>query len=414
MGGYGIFVTRLIAVAALVISVLGGTYLENRDGPDRAIAIVLLALVGASALMIRSAAIDPPFTMPRWAGISGVAIFTVAGGALCIAVPDGTATCLPFIAAWFAPRVFVSRTFEIGLLCVDVVALWAFCFRVDAAWWPYPVVVAGVIAAYQAGLRTRERAERTEFAELMLAREQALRSERERAAAATERERIARDLHDVLAHTLSGLAITLQNAAVLLRAGRADDAQSQVDRARALAVEGQGEARQALAALAPSTGTFPSRVDLAAAIDRTVRDHRALTGTAVTLRLDRLPELSGDVTSAVLAVLRESLTNVMRHAADSPVTVSVRAGEMGSAGSLGSPDGLLVLTVADEPGTPALPGGAGGMGLNGMATRIAAIGGTLRAGPTPKGWSVEVAVPMTDTASSTAHAGLRVTETTQR
>lgn len=402
MGGYGIFVTRSIAVAALVISVLGGTYLENRLGAERAIAIGLLAMVGLSAFLIRSAAIDPPFNPPRWAELAGIVIFTVAGGALCVAVPDGTATCLPFIAAWFAPRVPVSRVFEISLLCVDVVALWAFCLRVDAPWWPYPVVVAGVIAAYQAGLRTRERADRTEFAELMLAREQALRSERERAAAATERERIARDLHDVLAHTLSGLAITLQNASTLLHADREDEAQTQVDRARALAVEGLGEARQALAALAPNAGTDPVAVDLAAAIERTVRDHRAMTGTAITLTLRELPGVPARVSSAVLAVLRESLTNVLRHAPDSPIRVAA-----------GADDGVLTLTVADEPGEPARAAGSDGMGLAGMEARISAVNGTFHSGPTPKGWSVEVTVPCPPRATD-ATVGGSITEVTSR
>jgi len=397
VGGYGILLTRLIAVAALVISVLGGSYLENRDGPARVIAIGLLVLVGLSALLIRSAAIDPAFSTPRWAELVGVVIFTVAGGLLCVVVPDGTATCLPFIAAWFAPRVPVSRAFEISLLCVDVLALWAFCLRVAAPWWPYPVVVAGVIAAYQAGLRTRERAERTEFAELMLAREQALRSERERAAAATERERIARDLHDVLAHTLSGLAITLQNASTLLLAGRPDQAQTQVDRARALAVEGQGQARQPLAALAPD-GAIPAPVDLAAAIDRAVRDHRVMTGTAVSLNLGRLPELPAAVTSAVLAVLRESLTNVLRHAPNAPISVSATMSSTASAGA------ALTLIVADEPGTPAPAAGSGGMGLAGMQARINAVDGTLHAGPTPKGWSVELSVPLPDAVAAAIEA----------
>jgi signal transduction histidine kinase len=302
-------------------------------------------------------------------------------------VPDGTAVALPFIAAWFTPRVAMSRAVEIGLLVVDVAALLAFSLIVSSPWWMYPVVLAGVLATYQAGLRSRERLERAEIAELMLAREQALRSERERAAAAAERARIARDLHDVLAHTLSGLAITLQNASTLLHAGRTDGARTQVDRARALAVEGQAEARQALAALAPEPGDGPPSVDLPSAIDRAVRDHRALTGSPVTLSIGPLPDVPAVVTDAALAVLRESLTNVIRHAPDAPVSVSARVSDE-------SPGRALRLRVTDDPGGAAPAAGEGGNGVTGMRARVGAVGGTLRAGPTPTGWAVELTVPL--------------------
>ncbi len=388
MGGYGILVTRMIAVAALVITVLGGPDLETRQGPEAVLAAALLVLIAISALLIRSAAVDPVYSLPRWAELTGVILFTAAGGALCVVVPDGTAVSLPFIAAWFAPRVPVSRAFEIGLLCVDVGALWWFCVQVSAPWWTYPAALAGVIAAYQAGLRSRERADRVELAELMLAREQALRQERERAAAVAERERIARDLHDVLAHTLSGLAITLQNASTLLHSGRPEQALGQVDRARALAVEGQSEARLALAALAPEPGIGSAPVDVGAAIDRAVRDHRAMAGGDVALTLGSLPEIPAVVTSVVLAVLRESLANVIRHARSAPTRVS--------ASIVRQPDGdeVLALTVVDEPGTAAPPAAPGGMGLDGMRARAAAVGGTLAAGPSPNGWAVELAVPL--------------------
>ena len=386
MRGYGIIVTRLVVIAALVITLLGGQYLQDHPGIVTGLAIGLLLLITVSAMLIPPGATESAVTPPRWAEITCMVAFTLAGGALCVLVPDGTAVALPFIAAWFTPRVGVSRRFEIGLLIVDVAALWTFSLIVAGPWWTYPVVLAGVLAAYQAGLRSRERVERAELAELMLAREQALRSERERAAAAAERERIARDLHDVLAHTLSGLAITLQNASTLLHSGASDRAQVQVDRARALAVEGQAEARQALAALAP--GVAPAPVDISAAIDRAVRDHRALTGSAVTLSIGQLPDVPADVTSAALAVLRESLTNVIRHAPDAPVSVSARITQAPGPG----PE--LVLRVADDPGAPAPADGGGGLGVAGMRARVDAVGGSLRAGPTPTGWAVELTVPI--------------------
>jgi signal transduction histidine kinase len=156
-----------------------------------------------------------------------------------------------------------------------------------------------------------------------------------------------------------------------------------VDQARALAVEGQAEARQALAALTPAAVLNSAAVDLGSAIDRAVNDHRAMTGGDVRHQLDDLPAVSAAVGNTVLAVLRESLTNIVRHAPDTPVTVTARV-----------LTGDLLLTVVDEPGVSAQPAGRGGLGLAGMRSRAAALGGSLEAGPTPTGWLVRLSIPL--------------------
>ena len=93
------------------------------------------------------------------------------------------------------------------------------------------------------------------------------------------------------------------------------------------------------------------------------------------------------VTGAALAVLRESLTNVIRHAPDAPVSVSAQVSD-------GPPGRELLLRVADDPGAAAPAAGEGGSGVTGMRARVVAVGGTLRAGPTPTGWAVELTVPL--------------------
>lgn len=395
MRGTGILLTRLVAVAALVVTVLNGPFVREHRGSTHSLVIGLLVAVVLAALLVRQSTGDDPVPFPPWVGIAAIVTVTVAGGVLCAMVTDGTAVAVPFVAALFTPRISVSRQFEICLVAADVAAVWGFCLHTAAIWWSYPAVLGGVLASYQTGLRTRERAERAENAELMLAKEQALRSERERAAAAAERERIARDLHDVLAHTLSGLAITLQGASMLLQADRPDAAQTQVDRARALAVEGLTEARQALAALAPEStdgdgsAPDPAPVELAAAVDRAARDHRAMTGNAVTVELAALPALPASVTGAVLAVLREGLTNVVRHAPGAPVTISARMQDSVPTGTT-----ALLVTLDDHPGRPASSAGQGGMGVEGMRARIEAVDGVFTAGPTSTGWSVELTVPV--------------------
>src|SRR5205814_10328870 len=96
------------------------------------------------------------------------------------------------------------------------------------------------------GLNRRPRLARIEQTELALARAQTATEEHARAAALAERTRIARELHDVLAHSLAGLALNLQGARLMLiRDGASPDAVAQVERAQKLAAEGLEEARKA-------------------------------------------------------------------------------------------------------------------------------------------------------------------------
>lgn len=239
-----IYVTRFIAVAVLVIWVLSGPVARRQPSTAEVVAIlVLLGAVAVAAVLVPpSHRLDGEDTTR--ASRVGTVLLVFAGGALTMLLPDGSAIVVPFAAALMLPRAELPRAWERSLLAFSAIAVCVFCWRTDSAWWSYLLALGGIAAAYQGGLGVRERRARIEAAELMLAREQALTSERERAAASAERERIARDLHDVLAHTLSGLSITLQNASLLLESGRGEDAADQVARARALAAEGLGGPRR--------------------------------------------------------------------------------------------------------------------------------------------------------------------------
>lgn len=376
-----VLLSRLLALVVLVLAVLNGSAFETAGAGLRTAIVLSLVMVTAAAMVLPTSAGDSGLiASERWV-VTAAATLCVAGSALTVLSPDGTGAAVPMVTIALMPRAINRRSLEVALIVVAVAGEWLFAWRIGASWWAYPALLAGLIGCYQTGLRGRDRKERLENAELMLAREQALAAERERAAASAERERIARDLHDVLAHTLSGLAITLQGASLLIGSGRAAEAGVQVDRARALAVEGLSEARAAVAALAPATRT-DAVVDLAAALDRMVRDHRAVTGTRATLELGRLPELSAPVVTATLGVVREALTNTVRHAAGRPVRVSA-----------GVQSGTLLVQVHDELGEPSAPAADGGMGVRGMTARMAEVGGSVTAGPDPTGWSVRVTVP---------------------
>jgi signal transduction histidine kinase len=228
-------------------------------------------------------------------------------------------------------------------------------------------------------------------AELLLAQLQDAREGEAAAAALAERSRIAAELHDVLAHSLSGLAIQLQGARKMAaREAVSERLRAAIERSAELTKAGLADARQAVGALRGDR--LPTLDQLAALVE----DFRRDTGTGVTLRIDGTSRLlPAEASLALFRGAQEALTNISRYApgATTAVTVSYQA------------DRTLV-TVEDhvrasgagpgpaaEPGSSILAGAGGGHGLTAMRERAQRAGGTARAGPTAGGWLVELEVP---------------------
>ncbi|MCQ8278301.1 sensor histidine kinase [Acetobacteraceae bacterium KSS8] len=172
-------------------------------------------------------------------------------------------------------------------------------------------------------------------------------------AAAAERERIGRDLHDLLGHTLTLIAIKA-DLAVRLCPAAADAASREMEDVARSAREGLGEVRRAVAGM--------SGANLAA---EWVRAGHALAAAGVVLRAEGDPDTVEPTAGAVLAmVLREAVTNVVRHATARTCFLSVAR----------DPDGTSVLRVGDDGRGGTIEAGAG---LSGMRTRIVAAGGTV-------------------------------------
>jgi signal transduction histidine kinase len=236
-----------------------------------------------------------------------------------------------------------------------------------------------VFAALTMGaLVRRSRADRLEQVELALAREQAAREEHTRAAALAERARIAREVHDVLAHSLSALSLNLQGALLMLiREGASEDAQEQVRRAQRLAAEGLTEARRAVAALRDDP------VPAARAIADLVTSARLESGTPTELTVEGAPrDLPGPVEDTLYRTAQEALSNTRKHAAGAKVEVV-----------LAYRDDSTELTVTDHQGRRPAVRATGGYGLTGMRERAELIGGALATGPTDDGWQVRLVVP---------------------
>ncbi|WP_022906904.1 sensor histidine kinase [Curtobacterium sp. B18] len=210
-------------------------------------------------------------------------------------------------------------------------------------------------------------------------RARAAEREQQRAELLADRSRAARDIHDVLAHSLGGLVLQLDAVEALLEAGRVDDATRRAAEARALAADGLAEARRAVHALRDDAGADagtdavtdavtdvpspaePSRASRPATgdapdLDALVAAHRSFGGEIVTQGDTALTALDAAHRAAVVQVVREALSNARRHAPGRPVSLSVIR------------DGDAVDVVVANP----LSGG--GHGLLGMRERFAELG----------------------------------------
>ncbi|MEV4091607.1 sensor histidine kinase [Streptosporangium saharense] len=204
----------------------------------------------------------------------------------------------------------------------------------------------------------------------------AARSAQEREAVLAERARIAREIHDILAHSLSAQIVHLEGARMLLRADRAAEALERVERAGDLARNGLDEARRAVSALRENQPPLPE------ALRSLAEEFHAATGQECVLLLpDRERRLPPETELAVLRTAQEAVTNVRRHAPGSPATV--RLGFHG-----GSCELEVTNPVADRPGTP-----GGGYGIVGMRERAELLGGTLESGERDEIFLVRLRVP---------------------
>jgi signal transduction histidine kinase len=220
-------------------------------------------------------------------------------------------------------------------------------------------------------------------AELLLAQTQRSHEEQLRAARLEESTRIARDIHDVLAHSLAGLTIQLEATDALLAQGAdVETIRARVQRAHELARDGLRETRRAVGAL---RGDAPPPVP--EAMQQLVAAYEGPVELACKGDLQRL---SGPVGETLVRTVQEALTNVRKHAPGAPVDVSVNV----------AADQVTVV-VSDRPTVGVIVGAnsglassGGGYGLTGMRERAAQLGGTLEAGPDASGWRVTMSLPL--------------------
>jgi len=365
--------TALGAALTVVGAALCAWGLYSAPRPAWALALGLAALI---AWLARTVLVFLP--MPRAAGSARVvAVVAVTAGSLASTATGANALipaaiCMMVLVADEAvPFVAAALLAGGGLLLTAA----------GAVVWPTSVpalagMLAGVLVGALAGLSRRESTRARRRDALLAERERALREE-------AGRNALARDLHDVLAHSLGGLVVQLDAAEALLEAGDTSSARTRVAAARELAAAGLGEARRAVGALRrppesadamdeDAAGSELSPDELDRALDELVAMHRALGGEIAWRRTGTPAPLDRDQVVALQRALQEALSNARRHARGRPVeaTLEWRAGAVR----------LSVANPVDEA-SAAAPGDVPprGFGLQGMRERVDALplGGTV-------------------------------------
>ena len=252
---------------------------------------------------------------------------------------------------------------------------------------PGPKDVVAIIPVYLMSLFARRvRAQEDQEEQLLVELEESRAAEL-RAAALAERQRLAREMHDVLAHSLSGLVVQLEGARLLAAAAPGDvRLPAAVDRAHQLAKSGLAEARQAIGMLRDADDQLPGPDRLS----ELASDFTDDTGIPCRFTLGgEQREVSPAVQLALYRVTQEALTNVRRHA--QPDQVDVRLDYLPGTVTLTVEDSVRQPVGVGAPAAAAAPGG--GYGLTGMRERAGLLGGVLEAGPTDIGFRVRLTVP---------------------
>ncbi len=238
----------------------------------------------------------------------------------------------------------------------------------------------GILAFFLLSLFARRLRESNQRAELLLAELEQTRAAQARAAALAERQRLAREMHDVLAHSLSGLVLNLEAARLVAGHSGADpQVGAAIDRAHRLARTGLDEARRAIGMLRDDALPGPERLAGLAA------EFEEGSGVAckVTVTGDGR-DLGTDARLTLYRVAQEALTNVRKHARPDRVEIRLAYEPAGTR-----------LTIEDFDTFGKLPArrDGSGYGLTGMRERAELLGGTLTAGPTDGGFQVQLWVP---------------------
>ena len=363
---YALRTIGIVALAAIVASIFAVDPQPALSGDGLWVTLALAGIVAGSAVAL------PWREIPESRRLAGLVLIGASSIVFAALQPDGAGSAGVYIVVVIAAmRLPLLPAAIVSGLTVGGEVLVTALFVEDPGG-HISGILFSVIPWFLVIRLLRQLRERRDRAEALVEELRESREETARAAALAERGRLARDMHDVLAHSLSALALQLEGARLLAHDRDTDpEVIAAIERAHHLAGSGLGEARAAISALRGDE--LPGLDSLA---DR--------FGERVALSVSGEPrELASEARVALYRTAQEALTNASRHSAAEHVALSLAY----------EPEGTRL--VVQDSG-PALDGGAsvgGGYGLTGMRERAELLGGRLNAGPTGEGFKVELWLP---------------------
>ena len=365
---WGIQALRTGGLVALGLTLFGVNPKPGLHERGLAITITLAVVAVAWVGMIT-------FDIRKWPIQYPLSLLSVSGGLLAI-LQQGPAVVVPAVAAFsagsnLAPQISTAIAVA-GALSLTVSAL--FVGASTTAVLGFVVIIGTALAM---GMIRYAIAERANSAEQLLEQTRRAAVAETEAAVLGERTRIAREIHDILAHSLGALAMQVEAAQALLTQESPDIAKAVkcVERAGQLTREGLTESRRAVQALRTDIGPLSEMIGTLVEADG---------GTMTTTGESR--KLPADASLALYRTAQEAVTNARKHAPGKPTTVH-----------LSYDQDAVRLTVtnqlAEADATRPLTNTGGGYGLSGLRERMELAGGSLEVGREGSDWTVRAVVP---------------------
>jgi signal transduction histidine kinase len=358
----------------------------TRDGLVTQVAAYAVLCAGVAVWAVAGLGRGTPAAVRR-VGLPAALGAVVAAGCLGAAAGGGGTSLVAFSVVALitaAEELSLQAALAIALLGVLAAEIGGIAFGGIGTFLGYPLLLAvGVLfGRNRASLRVQ-----AEQARLLLAQHERLQAEQRRADVLEERARIAREVHDVLAHSLGALGIQLQTVRALFTVHNDPDrALEALSTAQRMATGGLTETRRAVQAL--RTDTLPLREELARATDELAARHHVRVAYQATGAPVPLPP---EATVALLRIGQEALVNAVKHAPGADITVDLDYREDGVRLTVTNP------LAGDGPGAGgpgALHTADAGYGLTGMRERLLLLRGTLEAGRRDGRWVVVADLPL--------------------
>jgi signal transduction histidine kinase len=389
----------LVRITAFVVLGILALITPPDSATKQATQIACFAAAGVALLAWFTTELRPRYrTQVLPVALGGIAI---AGGVAAVTGGSGQSLVAFAAAAAFWAGSETTLPAAVGVAAAGIVSIWVAGGIAGSTFGTMagdPLLIA-VGAMF--GLQRRSSRVQAEQAATLLAQRERLETEQRRADVLDERTRIAREIHDVLAHSLGALGIQIQAAkAILTDHGDTGRAVEALTTAQRMAAEGLTETRRAVHAL--RVDTLPLGQELAALADTHRQRYHVpvsfeTSGAARTLR--------PDAALALLRTAQEAMVNAAKHAPGQPVALRLEYG--GRSVRLSVVNGLDPAGSAARNGAgpmPRRPDSTGGYGLTGMRERLRLLDGTLLAGPGENEWAVTAELPLMAAADELAAA----------